>query len=101
MLEPLAPNSILRGDTGSGNIMAGGGGWASSPAEGGGYCSAPSSSALPACTPIRATTASGAMNRGTEYSFGISHASSSSGEPPGQKPRGFNQIPLERPVAPV
>jgi hypothetical protein len=35
-LDPLTPNSMRRGDTSCGTVLAGGGGWASSPTEGGG-----------------------------------------------------------------
>src|ERR1700736_6078855 len=50
-LDPLTPNSMRRGDTSCGTVLAGGGGWASSPTEGGGYWSAPSSSVPRASAP--------------------------------------------------
>jgi hypothetical protein len=36
-LDPLIPNSMRRGLTSCGAVLAGGGGWASGPTEGGGY----------------------------------------------------------------
>jgi hypothetical protein len=35
-LDPLMPNSMRRGDTSRGTVLAGGGGWASCPTDGGG-----------------------------------------------------------------
>jgi hypothetical protein len=62
-LDPLTPNSMRRGDTRCGTVLAGGGGCASSPTEGGGYWSAPSSSALSAFAPVMPRAITSAPNR--------------------------------------
>lgn len=62
-LDPLTPNSMRRGDTSCGTVLAGGGGWASSPTEGGGYWSAPSSSADRASTLTSTAKASAAADK--------------------------------------